>query len=115
MDDTRKAQSGVDINPYYCPTMAQKIRHILPYFPLYSGVMISEFGYGKINASFSAVESEFNELKHRLLRNDVRPMRIDKFLTTNIRSCAGRTKLAVAVSNSRKTLFEKKTKKWRQR
>jgi len=50
VNDLRNALEGVDINPYYCPAMVQKIKYLLPYFSLYSGIMISKFGFGKINA-----------------------------------------------------------------
>lgn len=66
------------------------------YFPLDSGVMIPFFGYGKINASSSAVEAEFNDIKNRLLKNEARPMRVDKFVTRRIRSFSGRAKLAMS-------------------
>lgn len=79
--------------------MAQKIKYLLPYFPLYSGIMISKFGFGKINATSSAVESEFNDIKHRLLRCTSQSMRIDKFLTVHIQSFSGKAKLAMSEIN----------------
>ena len=56
VNESRNAVEDVNINPYYCPAMGQKIK----YFSLYSGVMISKFGFGKVNASSSAVEFELN-------------------------------------------------------
>jgi len=99
VNDLRNALEGVDINPYYCPAMVQKIKYLLPYFPLYSGVMISKFGFGKINASSSAVESEFNDIKHRLLKYSSQSMRIDRFLTVHIQSFSGKAKLAMSEIN----------------
>jgi len=99
VNDLRNVLEGVDINPYYCPAMAQKIKYLLPYFPLYSGIMISKFGFGKINASSSAVESEFNDIKHRLLKYNLQSMRIDKFLTVHIQSFSGKAKLAMSEIN----------------
>ena len=40
VNESGNAVEGVDINPYYYPVMAQKIKYLLPYFPLYSEVMI---------------------------------------------------------------------------
>lgn len=64
-------------NPYYIPQFSDKLRTFLPYFPLYSGIMISIFCYGKINESLSAVESKMNDIKHILLKNKSRLMRAD--------------------------------------
>jgi len=77
--------------------MVQKIKYLLPYFPLYSGVMISKFGFSKINASSSAVESEFNDIKHRLLKYSSQSMRIDRFLT--VQSFSSKAKLAMSEIN----------------
>lgn len=83
-------------NPYYCPQLSQKLKNLLSYFPLYSGIMIPIFGYGQINASSSAVESEMNNVKNILLKNQTRPMRADKFVVTHLNSFAGRALLAMA-------------------
>ncbi|KYN16032.1 Uncharacterized protein F54H12.2 [Trachymyrmex cornetzi] len=100
VNESHNAVEGVDINPYYCPAMAQKIKYLLPYFPLYSGgVMIPKFGFSKINASSSAVESEFNDIKHRLLKYNSQSMRIDKFLTLHIQFFSGKAKLAMSEIN----------------
>jgi len=86
-------------NPYYVPQLSKKLKTILVYFPLYSGVMISIFGYGQINASSSAVESEMKDIKHVLLKNISRPMRADKFvITTHLSSFAGRSLLAMSAN-----------------
>lgn len=42
-------------NPYYVPQLSQKLKTFIPYFPLYSGVMIPIFKYGEINATSSSV------------------------------------------------------------
>lgn len=91
---------GCDMaNPYYAPQLSQKLKILLPYFPLYSGVMIPVFGYGKINASSSAVESEMKDIKHVLLKNMSLPLRADKFVTIHLNSFAGRSLLAMANNN----------------
>lgn len=58
--------------------------------------MISKFRFGKINASSSAVESEFNDIKHGLLKYNMQSMRIDKFLTVHIQFFFGKAKLAIS-------------------
>lgn len=98
INDLRNVSEDVDINPYYCPVMAQKIKLLLP-ISFCSGVMISKFGFGKINASLSAVESEFNDIKYRLLKYSSQSMRINKFLTIHIQSFSGKAKLAMSQIN----------------
>lgn len=97
-------------NPYYCPQLSQKLKTLLSYFPLYSGIMIPIFGYGQINASSSAVESEMNDIKNILLKNQTRPMRADKFVVTHLNSFAGRSLLAMAkhdlISNKNEQITE---------
>jgi hypothetical protein len=87
-------------NPYYIPQLSKKLKTFLPYFPLYSGVMIPIFGYGEINASSSSVESEMKDVKHILLQNKERPMRADKFVTIHLRSFVGRSLLAMSSNDS---------------
>lgn len=84
------------INSYYAPSITSKIKNLLHYFPLYTSIMVNAFKLEKIHDSSSAVESEFNDLKHRILRNECRPMRIDKFLNVHLKSFSGKAKLAVA-------------------
>lgn len=56
--------------------------------------MVNAFKLEKIHVNSSAVESEFNDLKHRILRNECRSMRIDKFLSVHLKSFSGKAKLA---------------------
>lgn len=106
LEDCRKTLAENKIkcdmaNPYYVPQLSQKLKTFLPYFPLYSGIMISIFGYGQINASSLSVESEIKDIKHILLKNNQREsMRADKFVTTHIRSFAGTSLLAMATHDS---------------
>lgn len=105
LEDCRKTLAETKIkcdmaNPYYVPQLSQKLKTFLPYFPLYSGVMIPIFGYGQINASSSSVKSEMKDIKHILLKNKERPMRADKFVTTHLRSFAGRSLLAMSTHDS---------------
>lgn len=60
------APQGEAINSYYAPAITSKIKNILHYFPLYTGTMVNVFKLEKIHVSSSAVESEFNDLKHRI-------------------------------------------------
>jgi len=87
---------GCNINPYYSIGIEKRIISLLLYFPLYSNVMVSIFKYGSLTATSFAVEAEFNDCKHRFLKNISRPMRIDKFVALHLQSFSGRAKLAMA-------------------
>lgn len=98
---------GCNVNPYYSVGIGKRIISLLLYFPLYSNVMMPIFTYGSSTATSSAVEAEFNDCKHRLLKNILRPMRVDKFITLHLQSFSGRAKLAVAEQiPENKTIFE---------
>lgn len=53
------------------------------------------------------VDSEFNDLKHRILRNQCRPMCIDKFLSIHLKSFSGKAKLAIAKKEQNLNLNKK--------
>ncbi|KYM79420.1 Cytochrome c oxidase subunit 3 [Atta colombica] len=86
VNELSNAVEGVDINPYYYPVMAQKIKYLLPYFPLYSEVMIP----------------------HRLLKynSQVQSMRIDKFLMLHIQSFSGKAKPILSSMSSINTHYD---------
>lgn len=54
----------------------------------------------RLTATSAAVEGEFNDLKNRVLKNDCRPMRLDKFVSLHLKSFSGKAKLAAAVRES---------------
>lgn len=49
-------------------------------FPCWSSIMVSSFGYGEPIVSSSRGESNFNQLKSRLFKQDVMPVRVDSFI-----------------------------------
>lgn len=66
---------------------AQYEVHIVPLiinamklFPCWSGIMRPIFKYGDETASSSRIESNFNNLKHRVFKNDNLPLRVDLFV-----------------------------------
>lgn len=87
-----------DLNAFYCPAVAKKLKKLLPYFPLFTDVMPGIFGYGHIRPTSAAVESEFNDLKNRILKDVMKPMRTDKFIMRHVKSFPGKLKIAVATS-----------------
>lgn len=93
---TNNLEETYDINGFYCVDFAKKFKTLLKYFPLFTEIMPTVFGYGSTNATSAAVESEFNDLKNRTLRDISLPMRADKFVSKHIFSLSGKIKLAMA-------------------
>lgn len=87
---SRDSKSGKVINGCYNPQFAQYLRkQLLPYLPLWTGVMRPHFGRGSTIATSSAVEGEFNNLKNRVFRGKL-PMRIDRFVVEHLHYLDGR-------------------------
>lgn len=66
-------------NAQYLPELVPIIVNTMTLFPCWSALMTPIFGYGEELASSSRVESQFNQLKNRLFKNDVMPLRVDIF------------------------------------
>lgn len=58
--------------------------------------MINFFPQARVIASSASVESNFNNVKHRVFRNTSLPLRVDDFLKILIQSTDGAVKLAEA-------------------
>lgn len=65
------------------------------------------FGFGGITASSSSSESQFNDLKTRVLSHEQLPMRVDKFLQVHIDSCEGAIRLVAAKILNNSSVIEK--------
>lgn len=71
---------GIEDNVQYELEIVPHIINAMKLFPCWSGIMRPLFGYGSETASSSRIESNFNNLKHRVFHNDVLPLRVDTFL-----------------------------------
>lgn len=96
VSQTNEVEESYDINGFYCIEFAKAFKSLLKYFPLFSETIRTIFGYGSINATSAAVESEFNDLKNRTLKDVSLPMRADKFISKHISSLSGKIKLAIS-------------------
>lgn len=67
-------------NAQFLPSLESCIVNTMKFFPRWSGIMRDNFGYGTETASSSRIESNFNQLKNRLFKNESLPLRIDTFL-----------------------------------
>lgn len=87
-------------NMYFLPKIADQMINLCTYMPLWSGVMCTSFKYGDIPPSSASIESQFNDLKNRVLRHVSIPMRIDNFLKIHMKSINGTMKLTNSKLNS---------------
>lgn len=72
-------------NLFFLPSVAPLVVNLCTYLPLWSGIMCSSFNYGDIPPSSAPIESQFNDLKNRVLKHvNSMPMRIDDFLKLHI-------------------------------
>lgn len=85
--------SGNRISAYFLPELTKDVLRVCKDFPLWSSVMKSSFGSPYKIASSASVECDFKELKTQILRFDVRPMAVDKFVVTHLKSIDSNTKL----------------------
>lgn len=93
-----------NVNGYLCTHAAKKFKSLLPYFPLFSEVMPPIFKYGSDRPTSAFVESEFNDLKNRILKDYSMPMRADYFICHHLSSFSGKLKCALANSTNDPTL-----------
>jgi hypothetical protein len=79
-------KEGTGINPLYLPNLVPHLIKCTKLLPLWSGVMIPIFGYGKEVSSLAAVESSFKKLKTVTLKHIDLPKNIETFLENHIMS-----------------------------
>lgn len=85
--------SGNRISAYFLPDLVKDVLRVCKEFPLWSNVMSSFFKSPYKIATSASVECDFNELKNQILRFDVRPRAIDKFVVTHLKSIESNAKL----------------------
>lgn len=67
------------------------------WFPLWGSIYRNKYGYGKIPASSSGVESEFKNIKTKFFKGTILPMRVDDFVEFFVlKYLKGRTNLYIA-------------------
>lgn len=76
--------------------IGDKICKICRNFVLWSAVMVGPFNSPYPRASTATVESDFANLKTRVLRNENLPMSIDKFVSLHLNAIDGQTKICQA-------------------
>ncbi|CAD6215159.1 GSCOCG00011169001-RA-CDS, partial [Cotesia congregata] len=92
----KQTEKGDRVNAHFNPAVAKKFIDDLPDLPLWSCVIRDEFGFGRIPASSSFVESDFNRVKNSFLKNEVLPMRVDEYVHKYTKFLNGRLKIVNA-------------------
>jgi len=67
-------------NAQYIPELVPLVVNSMKFFPCWSSIMVGIFGYGEKKISSSRVESNFNNLKNRVFKKKVMPIRVDNFV-----------------------------------
>lgn len=93
---------GNGINAMYLPSLIPILIKCMKLLPLWSGIMVSVFGYGPETASSAAVESSFKKLKTITFKSATLPVSIEEFLEQHISSLRG-----VSLIHSSQTGFGK--------
>lgn len=87
-------EKGDQPNGYRFTPLATAILKDCKLIPLWSSVMRNHFGYGSVPATSAAVESEFNNLKTRILKKKVK-LRADEFIIEQMEVLNGHAKMVV--------------------
>ncbi|KAE9522158.1 hypothetical protein AGLY_017418 [Aphis glycines] len=90
---------GSGINPLYLPTLAPYIIKRMKLLPLWSGIMITIFGYGDDISTSAAVESSFKKLKTVTLKHISILIDLEHFLENYIKSLKGAALLRSSCKN----------------
>lgn len=83
-------------NAHYSPRFANWLIEHIGWLPLWSSIKRDSFGYGRVPASSASVESEFNNLKTRILSDVALPIRIDHFLEKHLKYIRGNMNIVEA-------------------
>jgi len=81
------------ISAYYFPNLAKDVQRLCKYFPLWTGVVKSKFNSPFDIASSAAIESDFGEIKYKILRFEGQPMTAERFVSKHLISIDNNSKL----------------------
>jgi len=99
---------GDRLSAYYLPGLSNDIIRMSKYFPLWTNVMQIFFNSPYKIATSASVESDFSELKNKILRFDTKPMTVDRFIAKHLQSIDSNTKLfrSSQLKQNNKSLIE---------
>lgn len=67
-------------NAQYLPELENNIINAMKLFPCWSAIMVYIFDEDEVTVSSARVESNFNQLKNRLFKTEILPVRVDEFI-----------------------------------
>ena len=91
-----ESESGNRGNQQYLPDFVKEVLKMSHLLPLWTAVMTNSFGCENLTVSTAAVESSFNDVKHRMAQHITLPTRVDEFVMLHIDYLDGMSKLAAA-------------------
>lgn len=93
-------KEGSGINPLYLPSLVPFLIKSMKLLPLWSGIMISTFGYGDDISSSAAVKSSFKKLKTVTFKHVSIPTDLENILENYIKSLKGASILRASCKNT---------------
>lgn len=92
-------------SPYYSKKVGNRFLDLSGDFLLWSSVMVPKFKSPYIRASSAPVESDFGNLKRRILKNEAGPLALHRFVTLHLKSISGQTKISLAEKQGLKLII----------
>jgi len=86
---TQSKIKGNRDSAYYIPNLFKTILCLCKHFPIWTGVMNDKFQTPYVIASSASVESDFSDLKSRILRFEMKLMTADRFVAKHLKSIEG--------------------------
>lgn len=81
------------MSAYFLPDLAKTILRLCKDFPLWTNVIRNKLNSPYDVASSAMVENDFKELKTQILKFEVRPMTVDRFVVTHLNNIDANAKL----------------------
>jgi hypothetical protein len=84
---------GDRLSAYFLPDLAKTLLRLCKDFPLWTNIMRKKFNSPYNIASSAVVENDFKELKTQILKFEIHPMTVDKFIITHLNNIESNAKL----------------------
>lgn len=91
---TAITKNDVDyINVHYNPKLADYLLSHMKCLPLWSNIKRDDFAYSRVSAISASVESDFNNVKNRILKSDMLTTRAEVIVEKHINYLNGKMKI----------------------
>lgn len=99
----KQSVDGNVLNALYNPIAASKLKDLMAFIPLWTGIMRPHFKIGSTVAKSSPVEGAFSNLKNVVFEGRL-PMRVDKFVIEHLNYLDGKLRLLYVEHNKIKNI-----------